>query len=244
MKIALITGASGGIGSKIAEQLSSDGFFTLIHGFQNTASLIELKNKLNETGNNAAEFICDISNYIEVAKMFSEIELLYGGLDVLVNNAGISYIKPFTDISYNEWTEVIDTNLTGIFNTCHFAVPEMIKRKKGKIINISSIWGITGASCETHYSASKAGIIGFTKALASELAPSGIQVNCVAPGAIETKMNSSLSEEELADFTNNIPMGRMGMPEDVANAVSFFASDKSDYITGQILSPNGGIVMQ
>ena len=243
MKTALITGASGAIGSKIAEKLVEDGFFVLIHGYRNTDALIELKNKLNLTGTNAAEFICDISNYMDVAKMFSEIDLLYGGLDILINNAGISYIKPFTDISYNEWTEVIDTNLTGMFNTCHFAVPEMIKRKSGKIINISSIWGITGASCETHYSAAKAGVIGFTKALASELAPSGIQVNCVAPGAIETKMNSHLTDDELADFVESIPMGRMGTPEEVADAVSFFASDKSDYITGQVLSPNGGIVM-
>lgn len=244
MRTALITGASGGIGAKISERLSKDGYFVLIHGYRNTEALIALKNKLNSDGINAAEYICDISNYMEVAKMFSEIDLLYGGIDVLINNAGISYIKPFTDISYGEWTEVIDTNLTGMFNTCHFAVPEMIKRKSGKIINISSIWGMTGASCETHYSASKAGVIGFTKALAAELAPSGIQVNCVAPGAIETKMNSGLSSEELETFVETIPMGRMGTAEEVADAVSFFASDKADYITGQVLSPNGGLIMQ
>ena len=243
MKTALITGASGGIGTAIAEKLCEDGFYVLLHGYKNTDKLTELKNKLNENGVNAQDYVCDISNYFEVANMFSEIDLLYGGLDVLVNNAGISSIKPFTDISYNEWTEMIDTNLTGVFNTCHFAVPQMIRRKRGKIINISSIWGITGASCETHYSASKAGIIGFTKALASELAPSDIQVNCVAPGAIETKMNSSLSEDEIRDFVESIPAGRLGTPEDVAEAVSFFASSKSDYITGQVLSPNGGIVM-
>ena len=243
MKTALITGASGGIGSKIAQKLSEDGFFVLIHGYKNIDSIMKLKQKLNSEKIKCAEFLCDITNHMEVAKMFSEIDLLYGGVDVLVNNAGISYIKPFTDISYNEWAEVIDTNLTGMFNTCHFAVPEMIRKKSGKIINISSIWGITGASCETHYSASKAGIIGFTKALASELAPSGIQVNCVAPGAIETKMNSCLTDEELSDFAQSIPMGRLGTPEEVADAVSFFASDKSNYITGQVLSPNGGIVM-
>lgn len=243
MKTALITGASGGIGKAIAKKLSEDGFFVLLHGYKNSEALSELRNELNETGINAASYICDIANHIEVAKMFSEINLMYGKIDVLVNNAGISYIKPFTDISYEEWTELIDVNLTGMFNTCHFAVPEMIRQKSGKIINISSIWGITGASCETHYSASKAGVIGFTKALAAELAPSGIQVNCVAPGAIETKMNSNIRESELEDFVNSIPMGRMGTPEEVADAVSFFASNKSDYITGQILSPNGGIVM-
>jgi len=243
MKTALITGASGGIGSKIAQKLSSDGFFVLILGYQNKDSIMNLKARLNKDGIKCAEYFCDISNYMEVAKLFSEIELLYSGVDVLVNNAGISYIKPFTDITYNEWTEVIDTNLTGMFNTCHFAVPDMIRKKSGKIINISSIWGITGASCETHYSASKAGVIGFTKALAAELAPSGIQVNCVAPGAIETAMNSHLTDDEITDFVESIPMGRMGTPEEVAEAVSFFASDKSDYITGQVLSPNGGIVM-
>ena len=129
MKTALITGASGGIGSKIAQKLSEDGFFVLIHGYKNIDSIMELKQKLNSDKIKCADYFCDIANYMEVAKMFSEIELLYGGVDVLVNNAGISYIKPFTDISYNEWAEVIDTNLTGMFNTCHFAVPGMIRKK-------------------------------------------------------------------------------------------------------------------
>lgn len=244
MRTALITGASGEIGGKIAEKLSEDGFFVLLHGFNNRDSVIELKNRLNEKGVNAWEYICDISNYAQVERMFSEINLLYGGVEVLVNNAGISQIKPFTDITYREWTELLDINLTGMFNTCHFAVPEMIKRHKGKIINISSVWGITGASCETHYSASKAGVIGFTKALAAELAPSGIQVNCIAPGMIETKMNSGLSDEEIADFVNTIPAGRMGTAEEVAEIASFLASDKADYMAGQVISPNGGIVMQ
>lgn len=243
MKTALITGASGDIGEKIAEKLSADGFYVLLHGFKNKERLNALRDRLNEKGQNAWSFVCDISDYLQVEKMFSDIDLLYGGVDVLVNNAGISQIKPFTDITYNEWTELIDINLTGMFNTCHFAVPEMIRKHKGKIINISSIWGLTGASCETHYSASKAGIIGFTKALASELAPSNIQVNCVAPGAIATKMNDSLSEDELKDFADSIPSGRLGLPEEVAEAVSFLASDKASYIVGQVISPNGGIVM-
>ena len=242
MKTALITGASGGIGGAIAKRLNADGFFVLLHAYQNHSAVIDLKNKLNESGVNAWEYVCDISNYAQVERMFSEINLLYGGVDVLVNNAGISQIKPFTDITYNDWTELIDVNLTGMFNTCHFAVPEMIKRKKGRIINVSSMWGITGASCETHYSASKAGVIGFTKALAAELAPSGITVNCVAPGMIETKMNSELTEDETKEFTDTIPMERQGTPDDVANAVSFLAQDGSNYITGQVISPNGGLV--
>ena len=167
----------------------------------------------------------------------------YGHLDILVNNAGISQIKLFTDITPEEWRQMFAANVDGIYHCCRAAVPYLVQQHSGTIINVSSIWGLCGASCEVHYSASKAAVIGFTQALAKELAPSGITVNCVAPGAIDTEMNAHLTAEERRMLEEEIPLGRMGSPEEVAAAIAFLAGEDARYFTGQVLSPNGGIVI-
>ena len=162
----------------------------------------------------------------------------YGKIDVLVNNAGISQIKPFADITEEDWDNIMNVNLKGVYNCTKGVIDNMIHNKQGKIINISSMWGEVGGSCEVHYSASKAGIIGFTKALAKEMGLSNIQVNCVSPGIIDTEMNSMHNLEELK---NDVPLNKIGTPEDIAETVYFLASDAANYITGQVISVNGGI---
>jgi 3-oxoacyl-[acyl-carrier protein] reductase len=166
-----------------------------------------------------------------------------GDVDILVNNAGIARQELFTDISPETWRRIFAVNVDGAFNCCQLALPHMIHEKRGKIINISSMWGITGGSCETAYSASKAAIIGLTKALAKELGPSGIQVNCVAPGVIDTDMNNNLTAEDMEALRQETPAGRIGAPEDVAAAVAFLASAGGDFITGQVISVDGGMVI-
>ena len=167
----------------------------------------------------------------------------YGFIDTLVNNAGIAQQKLFTDLTDEDWQAMIDVNLGGTFRTCRAALPEMIRQKRGTIINISSMWGQVGASCEVAYSAAKAGVIGLTKALAKEVAPSGITVNCIAPGAIRTPMLDCFTEEDLAALAEETPVGRIGTPEDVAAACVFLASDGARFITGQVLGVNGGFVI-
>ena len=167
----------------------------------------------------------------------------FGHIDVLVNNAGIAQQKMFTEITEQDWKKMFSVNIDGMFNCTQLALRDMIKRHKGKIINVSSIWGIAGASCEVHYSASKAAVIGFTKSLAKELGPSGIQVNCVAPGVIETDMNKNLDDLTIKEIINETPLERIGTPRDIANTILFLAQDASDFITGQVISPNGGFVI-
>ena len=176
-----------------------------------------------------------------IKKIFADATDFFGGVSVLVNNAGMAQQKLFTDITEEEFDRITDVNFKGVFNCCQCAVPYMVREKCGKIINISSMWGVCGASCETVYSATKAAVIGFTKALARELAPSTIQVNCVAPGAIDTKMNSNLSAENKKAFAEEIPMGRFGTPEEIAGVVSFLAGKDSDYVTAQVITADGGL---
>ena len=175
--------------------------------------------------------------------MVKETLYKFGSLDVLVNNAGIAYQGLITDTDEIDFDRIIDVNLKGVFNCCKSVIPSMVSQQSGKIINISSMWGQVGASCEVAYSAAKAGVIGLTKALAKELAPSGITVNCIAPGLIETSMNSNLTIEELNDFVEGIPLGRIGSADEIAAAIEFLSSDEADYITGQVLGINGGYVI-
>jgi 3-oxoacyl-[acyl-carrier protein] reductase len=168
---------------------------------------------------------------------------IFGSLDILINNAGVAHTQMFDAISEDEWDEVIDTNLKGVFNCCQAVVPRFITQKSGVIINISSVWGMVGASCEVHYSAAKAGVIGLTKALAKELGNSNIRVNCVAPGIIETEMISDLSKSDLERLRLETPLQKIGSKEDIAKAVYFLSSEDSNFITGQVLSPNGGFVI-
>ncbi len=232
-KIALVTGAGRGIGKEIAKKLQEDGYFVIANS-KNT----EIENTKTQEGYRA-----DVSDSSQVSEMIETIIKKHGKIDVLVNNAGIAQQKLFTDISESDWDTMMDTNLKSMFLVTKAVLPYMIHEKSGAILNISSIWGMVGASCEVHYSAAKAGVIGFTKALAKEVAPSNIRVNCVAPGIIKTDMLNDFSEEDLADLSEETPLGKLGTPRDIAEAVSFLVSEKASFITGQILSSNGGFVI-
>lgn len=235
-KIALVTGGAGGIGEAICRKLYSEGYFILVGYCSSKTNALKI-----------AEEICgaavkiDVSSSTEVYSVISDITNDYGNIDLLVNNSGVSAIELFTHISPEKSHEILMTNLCGTMNCSRAVLPAMINQKSGCIINISSIWGQCGASCEVDYSASKAGIIGFTMALAKEVGLSGIRVNCVSPGFILTKMNNGFSEEELNLIKEEIPLGFFGKPEHVADAVAFLASDKAEFITGQNLAVNGGM---
>ena len=234
MKTALVTGGCGGIGEAICKKLSDDGYFVYI----NYAHSKEKAEKLTDEINGKA--VCfDVADNGAVISSLENIGLL----DLLVNNAGISEIELFTSISAEKSEKILNINLKGAMNCARAALKEMIKAKKGNIINISSMWGQCGASCEVDYSASKAGLIGFTKALAKEVAPSGIRVNCISPGFIMTEMNRHFTAEDLELIREDIPLGIFGTPEHVADAVAFMASDRAAYITGQVLAVNGGMVI-
>ena len=234
MKKALVTGGTGGIGEAICRQLANEGYKVYV----NYAHSKDKAEKIaSETGGIAVCF--DVSDKKAVLSYISEI----GCIDLLVNNAGVSKIGLFTDISCFDSDNILDINLRGAMNCARAVLPEMIRQKSGNIINISSMWGQCGASCEVDYSASKAGLIGFTKALAKEVAPSGIRVNCVAPGFIMTEMNRCFSEEDLEFIKEDIPLGVFGEPHHIADAVSFLASERAEYITGQTLAVNGGMVI-
>ena len=235
-KKALITGASRGIGRAIAEELAPLGYDLYLTCHKNSELLAGLSQKLWEQyRTNCQCYTFPISNEEEVSKMFAEIPYL----DILVNNAGISYIGLLTDMTYNEWKTVIDTNLNACFLTCRCAVPEMIRRRRGKIINISSVWGAVGASTEVAYSASKGGINAFTRALAKELGPSNIQVNAIACGVIETDMNKCFDETEIEILRQVIPADRLGQPQEVAKLVGLLCNG-NEYLTGQIITLDGG----
>ncbi len=240
-KCALITGASGGIGSEIALRLAKDGFNIAACYCSDENGILELEKKLKQTDAEYRFYKADVSDYEKIKEVFADAAEVFGGVSVLVNNAGISQQKLFTDITQEEFDRITAVNFKGVFNCCQCAVPFMVSRKSGKIINISSMWGVYGASCETVYSATKAAVIGLTKALARELAPSNVQVNCVAPGAIDTKMNSNLTAEEKAAFAEEIPMGRFGTAKEIAGVVSFLAGGDSDYVTAQVITADGGL---
>ncbi|MBR5314737.1 MAG: 3-oxoacyl-ACP reductase FabG [Clostridia bacterium] len=242
-KTAVITGASRGIGKAIATVFAQNNYNVIINYNKNETAAYELKNALTSNGYECDVFKADVGNYDECSALMEFCIKKYGRIDTLVNNAGISQIKLFTDIQPDEWDAMIKTNLTGIFNCSQCALKYMLKEHSGNIINISSMWGVDGASCEVHYSAAKAGVIGFTKALAKEVGLSNIRVNCIAPGVIMTDMMNGFSEDELCEIKNDIPLNTFGTPEDVANAALFLASDNARFITGQTLGVNGGQVM-
>lgn len=241
-KCALITGASGGIGSEIALRLARDGFEIAACYNSDEKGIKELEEKLLQTGVRFRIYKADVSDYNTIKNVFADATEFFGGVSVLVNNAGIAQQKLFTDITQEDFDRITAVNFKGVFNCCQCAVPFMVNQKRGKIINISSMWGVCGASCETVYSATKAAVIGLSKALARELAPSNIQVNCVAPGAIDTKMNDNLSEEDKSAFAQEIPMGRFGKASEIAGIVSFLASEDSDYVTAQVITADGGLI--
>ena len=237
MRNVVITGGTRGIGAACTRIFAANGdrVFAVYSNDDVSARKIEI-----ETG--AVTVKADISNEAEVEAAAEEIHK-FGKADVLVNNAGISQIKLFSDISPEDWDRMFGVNMRGTFLMTRAFLPDMINKKSGKIINVSSMWGQTGASCEVHYSASKAAVIGFTKALAKEVGLSGICVNCVCPGVIDTEMNSLLDNETVSALKEEIPLNRIGTPEETANVIAFLASENADYITGQILGVNGGMVI-
>ena len=243
MRNVLITGSSRGIGAETARIFAKNGDRVFINYNKSENAARSLQNELSDCGYDTVLVKADISSSKEVNEMFENICREYGGIDVLVNNAGISQIKLFTDITDEDWNTMLSVNLSGVFYCCRAALPYMIKKHHGRIINISSMWGQVGGSCEVHYSAAKAGVIGLTKALAMEEGLSGITVNCIAPGVIATEMNSHLSEQDISVLKDETPTGTVGTPSDVANAVFFLASETSSFITGQTLGVNGGFVV-
>lgn len=242
-EVVLITGASGGIGSATAKAFATAGYKVAIHYNNNKTAADSLKDEIISLGGICDIFKADISDSAQVKKMFCDIKETLGDVAVLVNNAGKGKQIMFQDISDELWHDTFGVNVDGAFYCCREALSDMLRKKAGRIINISSIWGVTGASCEVHYSAAKAALIGLTKALAKELGPSNITVNCVAPGVIDTAMNSHLGEETLKELAEETPLSKLGTPEDVAEAVLFLASDKASFITGQVLGVNGGFVI-
>ena len=233
MKKVLITGGTRGIGEAIARLLSEKEYKVYINYLKSDE---KAENLAREIG--AVPVKEDVSSPKETEEMFSKI----GGVDILINNAGIAQQKLFTDITSEDWNRMIGVNLTGVFNCTKGALPYMINKKSGCIINISSMWGICGASCEVHYSAAKAGVIGFTKALAKEVGPSGITVNCIAPGMIDTDMNKGFDSETIEMVKEETPLGVLGKPQDIANCVLYLI-EQGQFITGQVISPNGGMVI-
>ncbi|MCR1518866.1 SDR family oxidoreductase [Clostridioides difficile] len=242
-KTVLITGGARGIGKAMSKAFAKEGYNVLVNFNKSENEAKELYTILNEKNFSVKLFKADISNREDVEDMVDYCIKEFGGLDVLVNNAGVSQDKLFTDITDEDWDNMMNINLKGSFYCSQVALKYMISEKKGNIINISSIWGISGVSCEVHYSITKAGIIGMTKALAKEVGPSNIRVNSIAPGVINTDMLSGYNEEDIDALVEETPLMRLGTPEDIANCAIFLASDKSNFITGQVISPNGGFVI-
>ncbi|MEG1551092.1 MAG: 3-oxoacyl-ACP reductase FabG [Oscillospiraceae bacterium] len=241
--IALITGSSGGIGGRIASVLAQNGYSVAINYNSSLEQAHRLETELQGAGCVAKAFCADVSNWKAVSTMVQEIENTMGKIDVLVNNAGIAQQKLFCDITESDFNTMFDVNVKGVFNCTKAVLPSMIREKQGSIINISSMWGQVGASCEVHYSASKAAVIGMTQALAKEVGPSGIRVNCICPGVIDTKMNKNIDNETIEQLKGETPLGTIGTPDDIAELVLFLCGEKSKFITGQVVGVNGGMVI-
>lgn len=238
MKTVLITGGSRGIGCELVRTFSKNGYNV---AFTYRSSKDEAEALAGETG--ALAIRADSRSESEVKSAVEQVISDLGGVDCLINNAAISSFSLFTDISLEDWNDMLGVNLTGAFLYSKSVIPDMLKRKQGRIINITSMWGLVGASCEVHYSAAKAGLIGMTKALAKELGPSGITVNAIAPGVIDTDMNAALSDSDREALVGDTPVMRIGSTRDVAEAALFLAGDGASFITGEVLNVSGGYVI-
>ena len=238
-RCVLISGGDRGIGAAAARAFYAAGYRVAVLYHSNADAAAALEKQL--PGVLAVQ--CDVASRASCELAFRTVEQALGRVDVLVSNAGIAQQKLFTDIAPEEWQRMLDVNLTGAFNLCQLALPGMIRRKAGRILTVSSMWGQTGGSCEVHYSAAKAGLIGLTKALAKEEGPSGITVNCVAPGVIDTDMMASFTAEDKAALAEETPVGRLGTAEEVAKLLLYLAGEDAGYITGQVFGVNGGLVI-
>ena len=238
--IALVTGASGGIGSACARELAQRGYTVLLHAHRRLDAARALADELRRAGMDAHAFGCDLADSSAVSSMCGDILQLYHRVDALVLCAGVSHTGLLTDMTDEQWRRVMDVNVSGSFYLIRALAPGMVSRRSGSIVTISSMWGRSGASCEAAYSASKAAVIGLTQALARELGPSGVRVNCIAPGVIDTRMMDEHSEETKRQLAEETPLGRLGTGEDVARAAAFLLSDDASFITGQVLGVDGG----
>lgn len=241
VEAALVTGGDRGIGRAICLRLARGGYAVGVNYCQRERAAQEVVDQIRSLGGKAAAFQADVSQRNQAQQLIEEANRALGSIQLLVNNAGVSWTGLFQDMTQKQWEQLLGVNLNGTVYCCQSVLPSMIRQQKGAIVNLSSIWGITGASCEAGYSAVKAAVIGLTKALAKEVGPSGIRVNCVAPGAIDTEMNSHMTQEDWVLLKEETPLGRIGRPEDIAEAVWFLATN--GFVTGQVLSPNGGIVI-
>lgn len=242
-KTAIVTGASRGIGKSIAKKLASQGAAVVINYNGSEEKARQAQREIQESGGQASIYQCNVADYGQCEKFIQDVIQEYGSLDILVNNAGITKDGLLMKMSEEDFDKVIDTNLKGAFNTIRFASRQMLKQRSGRIINMSSVSGVAGNAGQANYAASKAGLIGLTKAAARELASRGVTVNAIAPGFIETDMTDVLSEKVKETAVAQIPLGRFGKPEQVAAAVAFLASQEAGYITGQTLHVDGGMVM-
>ncbi|SKC87127.1 3-oxoacyl-[acyl-carrier-protein] reductase [Maledivibacter halophilus] len=242
-KTAIVTGGSRGIGKAVALKLAEKGANIVVNYTSNSTKAEEVVNEIKKMGREALAIKADVSNSDDVKNLIKETEKQFSNIDILINNAGITKDTLLIRMKEDDWDKVMSVNLKGTFLCTKLVGKKMMKQRRGKIVNIASIVGIIGNAGQANYSASKAGIIGFTKSTAKELASRGINVNAVAPGFIETEMTKKLSEEVVENYAKNIPLGKMGTPEDVANVVFFLCSQEASYVTGQVINIDGGMVM-
>lgn len=242
-RVALVTGGARGIGKAVCEELAKAGYSVAIGCSVNVEKAEALAVSLRAQGLNAMAVQADMRDRTAIEKMFQDVKMRMGAVDTLVCCAGIAQQKLFLDITEDDWDAMFDINVKGVYRCIQTALPHMLERGSGCIVTMSSMWGQVGASCESHYAASKAAIIALTQSLAKEYGPSGIRVNCVAPGVIETDMTAVLGEETLDALAEETPVGRNGLPQDVAKAVCYFCSDGASFVTGQVLGVNGGYIV-
>lgn len=243
MKYALITGASGGIGAATARAFAQAGYGVAIHAHRNVDKLHALAQELSALSVPVLEVCADLSDPVQAKNMVDNVLEKFCQLDILVCCSGLSHVGLVTDIDPQQWKTLFGVNVDGMHYCCQAVLPHMVHRKEGCILTVSSMWGQVGASCEVAYSATKGAVIAYTKALAQEVGPSNIRVNCIAPGVIATEMNAHLSPEDMAALADETPLGRIGTPEECAACALFLASDGASFVTGQVLAPNGGLVI-
>lgn len=243
MKYALITGASGGIGAATARAFAQAGYGVAIHAHRNVDKLHALAQELSALSVPVLEVCADLSDPVQAKTMVDNVLEKFCQLDILVCCSGLSHVGLVTDIDPQQWKTLFGVNVDGMHYCCQAVLPHMVHRKEGCILTVSSMWGQVGASCEVAYSATKGAVIAYTKALAQEVGPSNIRVNCIAPGVIATEMNAHLSPEDLDALADETPLGRIGTPEECAACALFLASEGASFVTGQVLAPNGGLVI-